>query len=60
MLASENALIEAEKSKTCEEIEKELRQTYTNYQKQHNDYEKHILAQISALENRVAKIKGWF
>lgn len=58
MLSSENALIEAEKLKIGEEVEKELRQTYANYQKQHNDYERHILAQINALQNQIAKIQG--
>jgi hypothetical protein len=58
VLTSENALIEAEKLKIGEEVEKELRQTYSNYQEQHKNFVKHISAQISVLQNQIAKITG--
>lgn len=51
-------MVASEKLKISDEVEKELLQTFSNYQKQHNDYEKHILSQISTLQNQIAKIQG--
>jgi hypothetical protein len=58
VLASENATLAAEKLKIGEDVEKELRQTFLNYQKQHKEYEQHTLNQIANLQNQIAKIKG--
>ncbi|KAI6183827.1 Calcium homeostasis endoplasmic reticulum protein [Aphelenchoides bicaudatus] len=57
VLASENTMSVAEKSKIGDEVERELRQTYANYQKQHMDYERHNLNQIASLQSQIAKIK---
>jgi hypothetical protein len=58
VLDNENILIMAERSQLGEQVETELRQTYMNYQKQHQDYERHNLTQIDHLQNQIKKIQG--
>jgi hypothetical protein len=58
VLELERSTIAADKAQIEEQVEKELRQTYSNYQKQHTDYERHILAQIAVLQNQIVKIQG--
>lgn len=55
IMATEQAQAYAEQQKISEEVDKELEDTFKGYQKQHQDFEKHILSQIYNLEEQQRK-----
>ncbi|KAI6228384.1 Surp module [Aphelenchoides besseyi] len=57
VMTTEEATIAAEKIKIVDEVENELQTTYTNYQRQHFEYENHILAEIANLQRQINGIK---
>lgn len=54
-MATEQAQAYVEQQKIAKEVDKELEDTFKNYQKQHQDFEKHILSQIHSLEEQQRK-----